>query len=235
VAQWADYLIETVFERVLGVDIPDLFPIEQPRLLRHIYLELARKTGGEVSQGQLAVDCNAAGFKTTQPLVGRYMHYLADALLIREFRRYPLAKSRTARVPVKVTLSDLGVRNAIFRGAPSLESQPEIVGPLIETLAQTVLRGLSLQVHFYREYETPNNRKSPIEEVDFVVESLGGGVIPVEVKFRRHIKGDDRKTIRKFMGRFKAPLGLMVTRDFFESVPLDPLISVPLLDFLLAF
>ena len=38
--RWADYLVETVFDRVLGVDIPDLFPVEQPQLLRHIYLEM---------------------------------------------------------------------------------------------------------------------------------------------------------------------------------------------------
>ena len=42
---WADYLVETVFDRVLGVDIPDLFPIQQPQLLRHLYLSLARRTG----------------------------------------------------------------------------------------------------------------------------------------------------------------------------------------------
>jgi predicted AAA+ superfamily ATPase len=118
--RWADYLVETVFERVLGVDIPDLFPVEQPGLLRHIYLEIARRTGNEVSQGALADDCNVAGFRTTQPVVGRYLHYLADALLIRELRRYPLSRGRTARVPVKITLTDLGVRNATFRGAPSL-------------------------------------------------------------------------------------------------------------------
>jgi predicted AAA+ superfamily ATPase len=131
--RWADYLVETVFERVLGVDIPDLFPVEQPQLLRHIYLEVARRTGTEVSQGALTADCNAAGFRTAQPVVGRYLHYLADAMLICEFRRYPLARRRTARVPVKITLTDLGVRNAIFRGAPSLwESAPDVVGPLVE-------------------------------------------------------------------------------------------------------
>jgi predicted AAA+ superfamily ATPase len=142
---WMDYLVETVFDRVLGVDIPDLFPVEQPQLLRHVYLELARRTGQEISQGALAQDCNAAGFRTAQPVVGRYVHFLADALLIREYRRYPLARTRTVRVPVKMTLTDLGVRNAIFRGAPSLwESPPDVVGPLVETLVQAVLRGVGL-------------------------------------------------------------------------------------------
>lgn len=235
--RWADYLVETVFERVLGVDIPDLFPVDQPRLLRHLYLECARRTGAEISQGKLAQDCNSAGFRTSQPVVGRYLHYLAAALLIREFRRFPLDRSRSARVPLKMTLTDPGVRNAIFRGAPGLfESPPEVVGPLVETLVQSVLRGASLQVHFFRDFENPSNRKSPTREVDFVVESLDGRVIPVEVKFRSRIDADDTRGVRHFLGRFaEAPYGILVTRDLFRWDQTERVLCVPLLDFLLAF
>jgi hypothetical protein len=234
--RWADYLVETVFDRVLGVDIPDLFPVEQPQLLRHIYLEVARQTGKEISQGALTQDCNAAGFRTAQPVVGRYLHYLSDAMLIREFRRYPLAKSRTARVPVKITLTDLGVRNALFRGAPSLwESAPDVVGPLVETLAQSELRGSGLQVHFFRDYLVPGDRRSPIEEVDFVVELLDGTVLPVEVKFRKNVGNDEVATVRRFVSRFKSPWGLVVTRDHWNPGQGDEPTCVPVLDFLLAF
>ena len=172
------------------------------------------------------------------PIPGRadYLHYLADALLVREFRRYPLARSTTARVPTKVTLTDLGVRNAIFRGAPSLwESAPDGVGPLIETLVQQVLRGPGMQAHFYRDYSVKGDRRSPIEEVDFVVEALDGQVVPVEVKFRRKIDPEDERALRRFVERFKAPLGLLVTRDLYRHEPGDPVLCVPLLDFLLAF
>ncbi len=233
--RWADYLVETVFDRVLGVDIPDLFPVDQPQLLRHIYLELARRTGTEVSQGNLASDCNAAGFRTTQPVVGRYLHYLSDALLIREFRRYPLSRSQTARVPVKITLTDLGVRNAIFRGAPSLwESPPDVVGPLVETLVQSVLRGPSLQTHFFRDNIKAGDRRSPLVEVDFVVESLPGAVLPVEVKFRKNVSEGDTLGLRVFRERFKAEYGILVTRDHYDCAR-DDVLCVPILDFLLAF
>src|SRR5205823_1527652 len=132
---WADYLTETIFNRVLGVDVPDLFPVQNPKLLRWIYVEIARATGQEIVQNRLAKDANNAGFATSQPHVGNYIHYLADALLIREFTRYPMAKRSSVRTPAKITLTDLGARNAVFRGAPSLwESPPEHVGPLIETL-----------------------------------------------------------------------------------------------------
>lgn len=234
--RWADYLVESVFDRVLGVDIPDLFPVEQPRLLRHIYLELARRTGTEVSQGTLTQACNQAGFRTAQPVVGRYLHYLTDAMLIREFLRYPLARGRTARVPAKITLTDLGVRNAIFRGAPSLwESDPSVVGPLVETLVQSVMRGTGVSVHFFRDHAIPGNRRSPFEEVDFVPELISGVVAPVEVKFRRRIDEEDVRTVRTFIERFECPVGFVVTRDVWHCEANDALLCIPLTEFLLAF
>ena len=176
--RWADYVVQTVFESVLGNDIPDLFPVDQPRLLRALYLEVAKQTGQELAQNALTQTLTNQGFKTNQPTVGRYLHYLSEALLIREYRRYPLAKKAQARLPVKITLSDLGVRNAILRGAPSLwESDPTMLGPLVETLVQSVVRGPNVQVHFFRDYRVPGNRRSDIVEVDFVPERIDGSVL----------------------------------------------------------
>lgn len=234
--RWADYLVETVFERVLGVDIPDLFPVDQPRLLRHLYLEVARRTGQEIAQKKLAEDSAVSGYATNQPTVGRYLHYLADALLIREFSRFPLARKAAARTPMKITLTDLGVRNAIFRGAPSLaESSPDVIGPLVETLVQTVLRGTSLQTHFYRDLRDPNKPRGGFDEVDFVVEMLDGTVVPVEVKFRRQVQREDLGSLFRFMNKYKPPIGIVVTRETYEEFPADRVILLPLLDFLLAF
>ncbi len=113
---WADYLTATILDRVLGVDIPDLFPVRNPQLLRWLYVEVARSTGQEIAQNRLAETAERYGFKTSQPLIGNYLHYLSDALLTREFRRYPFAERKSARTPAKVTLTDLGARNALFRG-----------------------------------------------------------------------------------------------------------------------
>ena len=233
---WTDYLIQTIFESVLGADIPSLFPIQHPGLLRHLYLSVARLTGQEVTQVKLVETAKQAGYSATQPTVGKYLHHLADALLIREFRRFPLAKRSSARVPAKLTLTDLGVRNAIFRGAPSLwESDPGVVGPLVETLVQAVLRGKGLQVHFWRDYEMPGNRRSRIHEVDFVVERVDGALLPIEVKFRRRIDAEDTIGLRMFMERYPAaPHGILVTRDTSGRRAKGRILCVPLLHFLLA-
>ena len=234
--RWADYLSQTVFDNVLGADIPDLFPVESPALLRHLYLQVARLTATEIAQNQLATLATEAGFPTNQPTVGKYLHYLADALLIREFRRYPLAKKQSARVPAKITVSDLGVRNAIFRGAPSLwESDPQVMGPLVETLVQSCIRDYNLHVHFFRDYEIVGDRRSRIYEVDFVAEKLDGTVMPIEVKFRKRIQGEDLAGLRHFRHRFHSTLAVLVTRDSMAWNPLEGILSLPLQSFLLAF
>ncbi len=234
--RWADYLVQTVFENVLGADIPDLFPVESPALLRHLYLSVARLTGQEMPQNQLANLATAAGFQTNQPTVGKYLHYLADALLIREFRRYPLAKKASAKVPAKITVADLGVRNAIFRGAPSLwESDPTTLGPLVETLVQACIRDGNLQVHFFRDYEEPGNRRSPMWEVDFVAERLDGTTLPIEVKFRKRIDAGDLTGLRVFRSRFKPPFSIVVTRDTSRWDGTNKVLYIPLQNFLLAF
>lgn len=234
--RWADYLVQTIFENVLGADIPDLFPVESPALLRHLYLSVARLTGQEIPQNKLAAMATDAGFPSNQPTVGKYLHYLADALLIREFRRYPLAKRASARVPAKITVSDLGVRNAIFRGAPSLgESDPTVLGPLVETLVQGSIRDHNLQVHFYRDYEDPGNRRSPIREVDFIAERLDGLVLPVEVKFRKRVETGDIAGVRHFLSRYKAPIAIVVTRELSRWDASQRTLFIPLQNFLLAF
>ncbi len=244
--RWADYVVQTIFENVLGADIPDLFPVEQPRLLRAVYLEIAKHTGQEVAQNALTQWLNAAGFATNQPTVGKYIHYLTDALLIREFRRYPIAKKSSSRAPAKITLTDLGVRNAILRSAPSLwESDPTSIGPLVETLVQACLRDHNLQVHFFRDYENPKDRRSPIREVDFVAERTDGAVLPIEVKFRRRIESSDLVGLRLFRERFKSKPPIVVTRETYrfddraqQSLGLDGIphqLLLPLASFLLAF
>lgn len=234
--RWADYLVQTVFENVLGADIPDLFPIESPGLLRYVYMSVARLTGQEIAQMKLAAMASEAGYSANQPTVGKYLHHLADALLIREFRRYPLAKKASARVPAKITVSDLGVRNATFRGAPSLwESDPGLLGPLVETLVQTVIRDQNLQVHFFRERESSTDRRSPIQEVDFIAERLDGVVVPIEVKFRKRIDAADVRGLRSFRARFGSKVGIVVTRELFRWDEDEALLFVPLESFLLAF
>ncbi|MBI4230607.1 MAG: ATP-binding protein [Planctomycetes bacterium] len=234
--RWADYLVQTVFDAVLGTDIPDLFPVENPQLLRHLYLTVARLTATVIPQNRLPDLAAQAGIPTNQPTAGKYLHYLADALLIREFRRYPLAKKSSARVPAKITVGDLGVRNALFRGAPSLaESDPAVLGPLVETLVQTVIRGPNLQVHYYRDHADPADPRSPLREVDFVAERMDGTVVPVEVKFRRKIDPEDTSGVRHFMGKFKSPFGVVVTRDLTHWAPGGRILCIPLQNFLLAF
>jgi hypothetical protein len=60
-------------------------------------------------------------------------------------------------------------------------------------------------------------------------------VVPIEVKFRRQIRPEDTVTLRRFLDRFDAPFGIVVTRDLFRVEDDDPVLCLPLLEFLLGF
>jgi predicted AAA+ superfamily ATPase len=121
------------------------------------------------------------------------------------------------------------------RAAGSHALDPAILGPLVETLAQSVIRGNGLQVHFFREFESPGNRRSRSHEVDFVVERLDGAVLPIEIKFRKKIDAADSASLRHFMGRHGAELGILVTRETSAWDASSRILQIPLQNFLLAF
>src|SRR5262249_127416 len=60
------------------------------------------------------------------------------------------------------------IRHYEYRGW----SDPTTMGPLVETLVQACLRDHNMPIHFFRDYENPKDRQSPVREVDFVTEPL---------------------------------------------------------------
>jgi len=115
------------------------------------------------------------------------------------------------------------------------ESDPQVLGPLVETLVQGVIRDHNLQVHFYREYEDQKDRHSRQHEVDFIAERVDGSVLPVEVKFRKRIDAADLDGLRHFMRKFESPRGVVVTRDLTRWDAGARILYIPLQSFLLAF
>jgi predicted AAA+ superfamily ATPase len=110
-----------------------------------------------------------------------------------------------------------------------------VLGPLVETLVQGSIRDHGLQVHFYRDYENPKDRRTRVHEVDFVAERVDGAVLPVEVKFRKRIDPADIAGVRHFFAKFECPLSVVVTRDLSRWDERERVLYTPLQNFLLAF
>jgi predicted AAA+ superfamily ATPase len=110
-----------------------------------------------------------------------------------------------------------------------------VLGPLVETLAQRVIRDHNLQVHFFRDFEDSGNRRSSVFEVDFVAERLDGSVLPIEVKFRKRIDGADLHGVKHFQTRFNTRRSIIVTRESSSWDSATGTLQIPLQNFLLAF
>jgi predicted AAA+ superfamily ATPase len=218
-AEPEDYLSSQVVERALAVDAPARAPVEQPSLLRRILVELARRTGLEVSQGEMARDLGAP-----QPVVGRYFDHIEGVSLVRELRRHPFLPE--ARVPSKMTLADPGLRQALLR----TPADP-MLRPMAETLLLASLQDPDLTVRFWRDYEKPADRRSPLLAVSFVL-VRGDRALPIQVSTGPDVASDHVHALRTCMGRLRAPFGLLVTRESFAAAPGDPILHVPLADLL---
>ena len=116
-----------------------------------------------------------------------------------------------------------------------MESDPVTLGPLVETLVQTCIRDTNLQVHFFRDYEEPGNRRSPMREVDFVAERLDGETLPIEVKFRKRIDAKDLIGLAIFRSRYNPPFSIVVTRETSRWDNAARVLFIPLQNFLLAY
>jgi predicted AAA+ superfamily ATPase len=216
-AEPEDHLSSQVVERALAVDAPARAPVEQPALLRRILVELARRTGLEVSQGELARELGAP-----QPVVGRYFDHLEGVGLVRELRRHPFFPE--ARVPSKMTLADPGLRQALLR----TPADP-MLRPMAETLLLASLQGPDLTVRFWRDYEKPGDRRSPLLAVSFVL-VRGDRALPIQVSTGPDVAFDDVHALRTCMARVRAPFGLLVTRNSFGAASHDPILRLPLVD-----
>ncbi len=164
-----------------------------------------------------------------------YLDFLDHALLLRSVRPLELRTRRT-RGASKLCLADHGLR-ASFLGelvplssAASAESahMRDLAGRVAESIVGITLLGLSgLQVD-----HLPARRDEP--EVDFVI-TVGTRRIPIEVKYRRQLRGSGvTQGLRSFLSRetYNAGFGVLVTQGD-EPNPSPDIVALPLSSLLL--
>jgi len=175
--------INSVIEKIIFYDIPRVYDIAEPELLREIFALIARKPGSLIEYRNIASALNMS-YQT----VSKYINYLEKAFLIKliyNYRGSPIARARKAKKAypntIALTLAFLDFEHEIFRILPQL----------VENLIANKIDAK----FFWRKYY----------EVDFIHNG-----IPIEVKYSEH---PEIKGALKIAKKLEAEKLIVITKD----------------------
>ena len=167
-------------QRVTGMDLPQVFGIQQPIALERLLYLLAGQMCGLLSTNSLSQTLGIS-----RQTVNQYIDCLEKAFLILTLPRYARSEETIQRRGRKVYFVDGAVRNAALQRGIGPLTDPTETGFLIENSVASHLYALSIQndarLFHWREKQ---------QEIDFVYE-YGNDQLAFEVtqSARHHLKG----------------------------------------------
>lgn len=179
------YFKEGLLERVIFRDIPVEYTVRVPDLLYQLTRILAQKPGMYLDYRNLA---NDLGYD--QRTIAEYFSYLTHALLVSKLYNFAPNRLTSEKKMKRAYLS-----NTAFTAALSAETDISLV---LEQFFINCFKG-----QFFSR--TPQR-----DEIDLIL-TTDGGIIPVEVKIRRDIKGRDAGPLFKFMARHNVDKGYILS------------------------
>lgn len=186
--RWADYVHDAIIEPVIGRDILQLHPVDNPALLRQVY-GLATTLAGQVVsltslQGQLAQ-------KGAVATIGHYLNLLGDAFLITALAKYSGSLFSVKKSIPKIIVHD----NALIRALERPVEKPvsdERFGRYFENAIGARFVEAGWQTYYWSERQN---------EVDVVVCGPNGEKWAIEVKCGT-VNERDLTGLKKFCDRY---------------------------------
>jgi len=229
----ADVLEETVIRRAIQHDLR-MGPRGQKRdeaLLEEVF-RLACRYAGQAPRQALYLDelRRSQDANLGWPRVLNYLKFLDGTLLLRLIKPLELRLKRK-RGASKICLCDHALRAAWLQESIPLEPAELIRNPELADLAGHIAESAAgyflasiphLDVAHFPE-------RAAEREVDFVV-TVGDQRIPIEVKYRGRITSEDVRGLQSFIEKpvYRAPFGILVTRDESPGTDDPRIISLPL-------
>lgn len=182
--------VDTYIER----DIQDLVKVRYPQNFRRLMQALAKATGWESNQDELAKMCGE-----TRSNVSRHVSLLKNTQLLYELRGF-VARGERAYKQAKYFWFDSGV--ACFMAGISSDKdlkKENLKGRFLENfIFQQILAWASLQqiqpeIYYWKSKQTNT-------EVDFIIKHKDA-VLPVEVKSGDSLDFRDTRSVREFLKR----------------------------------
>jgi len=180
------YIKELVIDKIVYIDIPEVFKIDEPALLQSLISIISSSPGMIVDYGSIGSD-----LKRNRKTISNYLFYLEEAFLIKKVYNFSKNKLTSEKKSKKFYPSTTSL--AFLYGAD--------YGKTIESL---VLQNSAFKFFF---------RKGD-KEVDFIDADKENGVLPVEIKTGRDIDKHMEKSLLDFIKRFKVKTGIIITEEY---------------------
>ena len=187
-------------------DIVKVGRVRYPRMLGPLFVLLAKRSPRLINKERLARQLGI-----NKATLDAYLDLLQAAYLVSYSDMYAPVRARTEK---KVYVNDAGMRNTAASRAyvDSLSDSAE-TGLLAESIAGDHTRRLWAALDPAALPEMPYYwRDGRGREVDLVVD-LRSKPVPIEVKYRRHVRASDLGGLSGFAGRFGSKVALAITQD----------------------
>ena len=177
------YIKELVIDRIIYIDIPKVFEIEEPELLARILSIISANPGMIIDYESLADDLSR-----NRKTISNYVFYLEKAFLIKRLYNYS-RNLLTGEKKMKKTYPTSTAFAFLFDA---------VQGKIIETAV--------LMNHKFRFFSRKGEK-----EVDFI--KVNRETLPVEVKYAKKVREKEIKGLIKFIDKYKLKGGIVITED----------------------
>ena len=198
-ALWQKRLVDDIIGQGLYRDIVSIYRIKSPDKLEKLLFFIADNNGRDFNMKTIAdtIGCD-------NETVGAYLTYLSQAYMAIALSVYSPNAGKTLRKNKTLYVLDNGIANAMLRLS---EVDDERAGHLIESVcardALAVCEDHLWSLHYWRDKGS---------EVDLVL-NRKTDVLPVEVKYRSHVKQTALPAFRTAFADMRIPFSIVITKD----------------------
>lgn len=187
-------------------DVADILKIENVAGFNRLLGLLAVQIGNLVNFDELASSANL-----NRLTVEKYIFLLEETFILKMVKPYfTNPRQEIIKMP-KVYFMDTGLRNLLIEQSnqTSLDLRPD-KGALVENVIFHEIQALGWPIKFWR-----TKTKA---EVDFIISSPNGQIIPLEVKYQPLNKPDVPTGLISFIKTHKPKMAFVVTKNYFEQI-----------------
>lgn len=183
------YIKELIIDRIVYIDIPEVFEIEEPELLIKILSVISAEPGMIIDYESLADD-----FGRNRKTISNYFFYLEKAFLINKLYNYS--------------------KNLL-----TSEKKLKKIYPVSTSLAYlyNADTGKIIEAAFLMNCDCRFFSRIGEKEVDFI-NLIKNKIVPIELKYKKDIKKKELKGMRKFLQDHKIKEGIVITDESEERI-----------------